>query len=206
MTPAGRPEIGQPINVRLGEDLLAKVDAYATREGIGRARALRAIISAALTTTKDDTAAQELAELARGAAWGLAKGGDLDSSTDGKAALLERLDILDAAKRAGIHIDLADHGIGRIYTRTEVESAATPTSDASETKPRRKVHRICIETTNVTAAQAAALHHALITVASTLGRLHNYNSTSLTREISAAKDAADYAYRSARSPKKIELK
>ena len=56
------------------------------------------------------------------AAWGLAKGGDLDARHAGKAALAQRLDILDAAERAGIVINLAEHGIGRIYTRAEVDA------------------------------------------------------------------------------------
>ncbi|MCV7375700.1 hypothetical protein H5P33_23540 [Mycolicibacterium arabiense] len=68
----------------------------------------------------NSTAEAELAELARGAAWGLAKGGDLDSWEDGKAALDLRLDIIEAAERAGIRIDLAKVGIGTIYTRAEV--------------------------------------------------------------------------------------
>lgn len=71
----------------------------------------------------DTTATEALRELARTAAWGLAKGGDLDSlAADGTAALLERLDILDAAAAAGIHIDLDEHGIGEIYSRAELES------------------------------------------------------------------------------------
>ena len=32
MSPGGRPEVGKPINVRLGDDLLAQVDAYAEAE------------------------------------------------------------------------------------------------------------------------------------------------------------------------------
>jgi hypothetical protein len=70
----------------------------------------------------NSTPAAELAELARDAAWGLAKGGDLDSLDDGKAALVGRLDILEAAERAGIHIDLDGHGIGTIYTRAEIDN------------------------------------------------------------------------------------
>jgi hypothetical protein len=54
----------------------------------------------------NSTPAAELAELARAAAWGLAKGGHLDSLEDGKGALVERLNVLEAAERAGIHIDL----------------------------------------------------------------------------------------------------
>ena len=70
----------------------------------------------------DTKSTEELTELARGAAWGLAKGGDLDARHAGKAALAQRLDILEAAERAGIVINLADHGIGRIYTRAEVDA------------------------------------------------------------------------------------
>ena len=53
---------------------------------------------------------------------GLAKGGDLDSLEDGKAALVERVKILEAAERAGIYIDLEQHGIGTIYTRAEIDA------------------------------------------------------------------------------------
>ncbi len=70
----------------------------------------------------NSTPAAELAELARAAAWGLAKGGHLDAREDGKAALVERLNILEAAERAGIYIDLKDHGIGTIYTRAEIDA------------------------------------------------------------------------------------
>lgn len=152
----------------------------------------------------NETAAGELAELARAAAWGLTKGGDLDSFSDGRPALRSRLDVLEAAERAGIHIDLDEHGIGAIYSRSEVETSDPVSSGDSVAKPRRKVHRICIETEGMGDAEAAALHHALITVAGAHGRLHGYSSTSLVSEIDAAKEAADYSYRSARSPKSIE--
>lgn len=69
----------------------------------------------------DSTAHTELSELARKAAWGLVKGGDLDALSDGRPALRDRLDVLDAAARAGIHIDLEAHGIGEIYTRAEID-------------------------------------------------------------------------------------
>jgi hypothetical protein len=69
----------------------------------------------------NSTPAAELAELAHGAAWGLAKGGHLDSLEDGKAALVERLNILEA-ERAGIYIELKEHGIGVIYTRAEIDA------------------------------------------------------------------------------------
>lgn len=74
--------------------------------------------------TSQSTAEAELAELARVAAWGLMKGGDLDVWGDGKTALSLRLDILEAAERAGIRIDLDGEGIGRIYTRAEVDGEA----------------------------------------------------------------------------------
>ena len=72
-------------------------------------------------------------------------------------------------------------------------------------KPRRVVHRITIETKGMTDEDAAALHHALVAVASAHGHLHQFNSTSLVGEMKSAKDAADYSYASAKSPKKIEL-
>lgn len=61
-------------------------------------------------------------ESAWSAAWGLCKGGDLDASDAGKAELLKRLDILEAAELFGVHIDLEAVGIGRIYTRAEIEA------------------------------------------------------------------------------------
>jgi hypothetical protein len=64
----------------------------------------------------NSTPAAELGELARAAAWGLAKGGHLDSLEDGKGALVERLNILEAAERAGIYIDLDEPGTDAIYT------------------------------------------------------------------------------------------
>ncbi|WP_179475341.1 hypothetical protein [Mycolicibacterium vinylchloridicum] len=73
------------------------------------------------TVTSKSTAVAELTELARQAAHGLMKGGHLDMWEDGKAALRQRLDILEAAERAGIPIDPAAEGIGRIYTRAEVD-------------------------------------------------------------------------------------
>jgi predicted DNA binding CopG/RHH family protein len=44
MAPAGRPEIGQPINVRLGDGLLAAVDAKASRLGVSRAELIRTLL------------------------------------------------------------------------------------------------------------------------------------------------------------------
>ena len=48
MSPAGRPEIGQPINIRLGDDLLSRVDALASDKQISRAESIRRLIAAAL--------------------------------------------------------------------------------------------------------------------------------------------------------------
>lgn len=44
----GRPEVGRPVNIRLGDELLAKVDAYAAGEGIKRAEAVRQLVQRAL--------------------------------------------------------------------------------------------------------------------------------------------------------------
>lgn len=54
MTPAGRPEIGTPVNVRLGL-LTGYVDTYAKAHSVSRARALRAIVEAAFDKLDDDT-------------------------------------------------------------------------------------------------------------------------------------------------------
>lgn len=48
----GRPEVGEAINVRLGDDLLARVDAEATRRGKTRAATLRDLVDAALATSE----------------------------------------------------------------------------------------------------------------------------------------------------------
>lgn len=40
----GRPEIGRPVNLRLGDDLLAEVDAYAETQEIKRPEAVRRLI------------------------------------------------------------------------------------------------------------------------------------------------------------------
>lgn len=48
MTPSGRPEIGQPINVRLGDELLASVDKMALAYGWSRAMAIRHLIAMGL--------------------------------------------------------------------------------------------------------------------------------------------------------------
>ncbi|MBU8820946.1 ribbon-helix-helix domain-containing protein [Mycolicibacterium goodii] len=52
MTPAGRPSVGAPINVRLGDDLLAEVDAYAAAEDIKRAEAIRRLVQRGLRRAK----------------------------------------------------------------------------------------------------------------------------------------------------------
>lgn len=79
------------------------------------------------------TAAEALAQLAWGAAWGLVKGGDLDSRAEvGDAALLIRLDILDAAASAGIHIDLDENGIGEIYTREDLNGGSPHSRSSPE--------------------------------------------------------------------------
>lgn len=44
----GRPEIGTPINIRLGDDLLAAVDARAAAEGVSRAAMIRQLLTSAL--------------------------------------------------------------------------------------------------------------------------------------------------------------
>lgn len=44
MSPAGRPEVGTPINIRLGDDLLAAIDAKADRLGMSRAATIRMLL------------------------------------------------------------------------------------------------------------------------------------------------------------------
>lgn len=46
---AGRPEVGRPVNLRLGDDLLKQVDDYAARNGHSRAEAIRRLVAAGLT-------------------------------------------------------------------------------------------------------------------------------------------------------------
>lgn len=48
MTPRGRPEIGTPVNVRLGDDLLAEVDEYAVSLGLSRAETIRQLVRVAM--------------------------------------------------------------------------------------------------------------------------------------------------------------
>lgn len=45
VSPAGRPEIGQPINIRLGNELLAEVDQEAQKRGVSRAEAVRQLLT-----------------------------------------------------------------------------------------------------------------------------------------------------------------
>lgn len=45
----GRPEVGKPINLRLGDDLLDRVDAEAKRRGKTRAETVRELVAAALS-------------------------------------------------------------------------------------------------------------------------------------------------------------
>jgi metal-responsive CopG/Arc/MetJ family transcriptional regulator len=52
MSPAGRPEVGKPVNVRLGDELLAQVDAYAEIESIKRAEAIRQLVQRGLRRAK----------------------------------------------------------------------------------------------------------------------------------------------------------
>lgn len=49
MSPAGRPEIGQPINVRLGDELLEAVAEHADAEDISRAEAVRQLVQIGLS-------------------------------------------------------------------------------------------------------------------------------------------------------------
>lgn len=44
MSPAGRPEVGKPINIRLGDGLLARVDEYAKKADLPRAVVIRALV------------------------------------------------------------------------------------------------------------------------------------------------------------------
>lgn len=48
---AGRPEVGGPVTVRLGEDLLTAVDDYAGTQNTSRADAIRDLIKSALAGT-----------------------------------------------------------------------------------------------------------------------------------------------------------
>lgn len=48
MNRAGRPTVGTPINIRLGDELLERVDDYAIRENISRAEAVRQLVQRGL--------------------------------------------------------------------------------------------------------------------------------------------------------------
>lgn len=48
MSPAGRPEIGPAINIRLPVDLLAAIDARAERRGYSRAQFIRLLLDDAM--------------------------------------------------------------------------------------------------------------------------------------------------------------
>lgn len=48
MTPMGRPAVGTPVNIRLGDELLAQVDQFAATEGISRAEAIRQLVQRGL--------------------------------------------------------------------------------------------------------------------------------------------------------------
>jgi hypothetical protein len=48
MTPGGRPPIGEPINIRLTDDLLEGVDKFAAARKISRAEAIRRLLDRAL--------------------------------------------------------------------------------------------------------------------------------------------------------------
>jgi Ribbon-helix-helix protein, copG family len=50
MAPGGRPPIGEPINIRLGAELLAAVDRKAENYGVSRAEVIRMILSDVLLT------------------------------------------------------------------------------------------------------------------------------------------------------------
>ena len=49
---AGRPAVGRPVNIRLGDALLAEVDAYAEHEGIQRPEAIRQLVRRGLHRAK----------------------------------------------------------------------------------------------------------------------------------------------------------
>jgi hypothetical protein len=48
--PQHRPVIGEPVNIRLGADLLPRVDRYAAEAGISRAEAIRVLVMQGLVT------------------------------------------------------------------------------------------------------------------------------------------------------------
>lgn len=54
MSPVGRPEIGQPINIRLGDKLMAAVDRMADRQGMSRAEVVRMLLTDRLASEMDE--------------------------------------------------------------------------------------------------------------------------------------------------------
>lgn len=57
MTPAGRPPVGIPIHIRIGDQMLADIDARAHSMGITRASLIRKCLAAAWGELDDDTIA-----------------------------------------------------------------------------------------------------------------------------------------------------
>lgn len=57
MTPAGRPLVGKPINIRIGDQLLADIDARAHNMGVSRASLIRSCLAAAWAELDDETIA-----------------------------------------------------------------------------------------------------------------------------------------------------
>jgi Arc/MetJ-type ribon-helix-helix transcriptional regulator len=57
MSNAGRPEVGTPINVRLGNELLTQVDTYAEAEVVSRAEAIRQLVQRGLPRRRKAKAA-----------------------------------------------------------------------------------------------------------------------------------------------------
>lgn len=55
VTPPGRPEIGKPINIRLGDQLLTDIDARAASLEVSRASMIRMMLTAAQAELDDDT-------------------------------------------------------------------------------------------------------------------------------------------------------
>lgn len=79
---------------------------------------------------------------------------------------------------------------------------ATHTTHALS-KPRRRLHRITIETKGLSDQEAAKLHYALTIVAKATGKLWDYSSTSLVREFREAQEDLELRYQSAPSPRAI---
>lgn len=48
----GRPAVGEPVNIRLGDELLTMVDSYAANRSISRAEAIRRLIQDAVTRAR----------------------------------------------------------------------------------------------------------------------------------------------------------